>query len=403
MVRDSLRPFKSADSADPSLTKLQRKLILLISIAVIITILGGWLLSRLWEPVYALRWAALSLGVLAYQVVLLWKALPRNYRRDEGVIVGYFGLGNLLTIVRGLCLCWLAGLIISPRPNSVLAWLPAGFYLIADILDYFDGLAARLSGLSTELGSYWDQELDSLGVVIAPLLGVRYGQLPLWALLVSASRYLFIMGLRWRKFRHKPVFDLPPSVYRRAFAGFQMGFFGFALLPIFPAANIRIALIMFMIPFMLGFLRDWLVVSGAIDVTQASYQKMVQFMTRLGMQITPVLLRVIVILTSLRIGITYLAGSTAMLLPGISPPNEILGLLEITLALLLGLGIGGRIAALAFLLVAGFSLNGQEISVILLLACASYMTVLGTGAFSIWQPEQEFVRRRYGGAGSAGS
>jgi hypothetical protein len=158
-----------------------------------------------------------------------------------------------------------------------------------------------------------------------------------------------------------------------------------------------------MIPFMLGFLRDWLVVSGVIDAAQARYQTMVQFMTRLGMQGIPVALRITAMYFGLRIGLMHLAGFSTALLPGRVLPVEILGVLEIGLALLLGLGLGGRIISLIFLLVAGFSLNGEQVVVMVLLACTSYMTVLGTGAFSIWQPEEEFVRRRYGGAESADS
>jgi CDP-diacylglycerol--glycerol-3-phosphate 3-phosphatidyltransferase len=397
MVRDSFRPSKSVNEDAFTLSLLRRKLFALAGLFGLLTLIGGWLLSRLWEPAYALRWIVLSMIILAYQTILLSRVLPKNHRPDNDSLVPHFGIGNLLTMVRGVCLCWLAGFLFAPRPPGLLAWLPAAVYLTADILDYFDGLMARITGLSTELGSYWDQELDSIGVVIAPLLGVLYGQLPIWVLLVSASRYLFILGIWWRKTLNKPVFDLPPSVYRRAFAGFQMGVFGFTLLPIFSPPATWVSVTVFMIPFTLGFLRDWLVVSGVFDATQKSYQSMVQSVTSLGMRILPVILRALVVLISVRFGLAHSAGLPMGLMPDRAIPLMILGFLEIALALLVGSGIGGRITALALLLVIGFSLNGHQIAVIVLIASTSYMTVLGTGAFSIWQPEEEFVRRRYGG------
>ncbi len=365
-----------------------------------ITIMGGWVLSKIWHPIYGARWTVLSIGVLTYQTALLWQALPKNHRSDTEPILPSLGIGNLLTITRGVFVSWLAGFLFLPQPDGTLAWLPAGLYLLADILDYFDGLAARITGLSTELGSYWDQELDSLGVVIAPLLGVMYGKLPVWALLVSASRYLFVMGIWWQKRNQKPVFDLPPSIYRRAFAGFQMGFFGFALLPVFSSSAIRVSVTVFMIPFMSGFLRDWLVVSGVMNAAQERYHQIVQIGTSFGMKVLPVPLRIIAVFLGMRYGLTHIAGLSTALFSGRMLSVQFLGWLEILLALLLGLGIGGRITSLALLLLTGFSLDGQLPGVLALITCTSYMTVLGTGAFSIWQPEEEFVRRRYGGAES---
>ena len=400
MVRDLSGSSKSISSIASPLVILRRKLIALTALFSAITIVGGWGLSLLWSPLYGLRWAVLSLSVLAYQTALLWRALPKNRGLGTQPILPDFGIGNLLTIARGVFVSWLAGFLFSPLPDGMLAWLPASLYLVADILDYFDGFAARITGLSTELGGYWDQELDSLGVVIAPLLAVSYGQLPIWVLLVSASRYLFVLGIWWRKFNHKPVFDLPPSTYRRAFAGFQMGFFGFALLPIFSRASTWVSASVFMIPFMLGFLRDWLVVSGVINAAQERYHQMVRIVTSFGMKVLPVGLRIVVVFFGVGYGLMHIAGLPLTLFPGRVSPVQILGSLEVLLALLVGLGVGGRVVSLILLLLTGLFLDSQELGVFALVVGTSYMTVLGTGAFSIWQPEQEFVRRRYGGAES---
>jgi CDP-diacylglycerol--glycerol-3-phosphate 3-phosphatidyltransferase len=125
--------------------------------------------------------------------------------------------------------------------------------------------ADRSNRQTTELGKELDTTLDAMGLVIAPLLAVLYGKLFASYLLVSVAYYLFQWGLLWRRRFDKPVYPLPPSRLRRQLAGYQMGLVATVLWPPLPALLTRPVGILFMLPMLYGFIRDWLVVSGRLS------------------------------------------------------------------------------------------------------------------------------------------
>ena len=64
--------------------------------------------------------------------------------------------------------------------------------------DYFDGIAARLTGQYSRLGALLDPFTDRLLVVCGAVVAWHYETLPRWALAVLAARELFMLGLvRW--------------------------------------------------------------------------------------------------------------------------------------------------------------------------------------------------------------
>jgi cardiolipin synthase len=64
--------------------------------------------------------------------------------------------------------------------------------------DYFDGIAARLTGQYSRLGALMDPAIDRLLVLSGAVVCFRFALLPRWALIVLAARELFIFGLaRW--------------------------------------------------------------------------------------------------------------------------------------------------------------------------------------------------------------
>ncbi len=161
----------------------------------------------------------------------------------------------------------LAGYLFQPWPQSRLfpgrlSWTPGTLYLAASLLDYLDGRVARAGRHETRLGAFLDINIDALGLLIAPLLAVWYGQLPMAYLSVGAAYYLFIIGIRLRKKYSKPVFELKPRRSARVIAGFQMGFVGIALLPVISPPITRAVAYLFMIPLLAGFVKDWLFISG---------------------------------------------------------------------------------------------------------------------------------------------
>ena len=143
-----------------------------------------------------------------------------------------------------------------------LSWTPGTLYLTASLLDYLDGRVARADKHETRLGAFLDINLDALGLLVAPLLAVWYGQLPYAYLSVGASYYLLVFGIWLRKKYSKPVFEIKPRRSARIIAGYQMGFVGIALLPVISSPVTTVAAYIFMIPLLAGFTKDWMIAGG---------------------------------------------------------------------------------------------------------------------------------------------
>ena len=174
-------------------------------------------------------------GFLAAHHVLVsfWRGLPYNRRPDEAQLLPNLGPGNVVTLARGLLTAALVGFIVSPQPQGWLAWMPGVLYTLVCIADFLDGYLARVTDQVTGLGERLDLSLDGLGVLIASVLVVQYGQAPRWFVLVGLARYLFLAGIWIRKQLGMAVFDLPPSNFRRGIAGLMMDFMAVLLFPIF--------------------------------------------------------------------------------------------------------------------------------------------------------------------------
>jgi CDP-diacylglycerol--glycerol-3-phosphate 3-phosphatidyltransferase len=209
--------------------------------------------------------AAPVLGVVHW---VLWKNLavcsPRTHRRL------FFGLGvaNMITIARGWLISVLAGIaLVAAAKSQRGGWiicLPALLYLAIGCGDFCDGLVARLTRTESLLGKRLDMSMDALGLLIASAAAVFLNRLPLAFLLVGLSYYLFQLGLTYRRFRGKILRSVKDSPFGRAMAGIHMGFVGLALIPGLSATLLKHAAILFMMPLLLGFVWDWLVVTGRI-------------------------------------------------------------------------------------------------------------------------------------------
>jgi CDP-diacylglycerol--glycerol-3-phosphate 3-phosphatidyltransferase len=372
---------------------------------VLVLWLGYELLLRVWPSPYAQRWIIVAIGVLGYELWFLWRGLKHNRRQGETILLPTFGLGNTLTLLRGLSIGLLAGFLFSPRPSGGLAWLPALLYTLAAGADGLDGYLARLTRRATELGERLDMEFDALGLLIATLLAVQYHQLPWWYLFLGLARYFFIFGLWWRTRQGQPVYDLPPSATRRVTAGFHMGFTTVILWPIvWPPATI-LAAIVFAIPFVASFTRDWLIASGRIDSTSPSYlapkRKLAILMTRW----LPIPLRILVVIAATGLIIPTLGDSTAQVArfawPGLPFSNlaaPVISIMALVATVMLGLGVAGRVAALGLVAAASANIFGAGLDWRngFVLSVTITIMLLGTGAFSIWQPEDAILSRRPG-------
>ena len=369
------------------------------------TWLGGYgLLRPLWPD--AGRWVFLAMPLLVYGLWVLWRDLPLNYREGETAVLPTLGYGNGLTLARGLALALLSGFLFSPWPTGWLAWLPMLLYTAASIADYLDGYVARVTRHATILGARLDMEFDGLGMLLVTLLALNYGQLPLWYLPLGLARYLFLLGLWWRQRRGLPIHDLPPSVHRRIFAGFQMGFMSAVLWPIVPPLGATIAGTIFAAATAVSFLRDWLVAAGKLDPTSQAYGRWQWQIVWLARRALPLLLRAILLGTAVFLIQSHafppapweaLLAQWRLLWPG-----ALAGMALLLLgsgAALIGLGVAGRLLAvlLVFPIAFDFISQGGGLLNSVALACVIMLMLLGTGPLSLWQPEEYFLTRRFGG------
>lgn len=390
---------------DSSLANLRRRWSLMLLFVVFLILLGHRWLRLEWHPAYATRWAILAAGVLVYELVFLWRGLKDNHRQDEAVLLPTLGAGNLLTLLRGLGLGLMTGFLFSPWPSGALAWLPALLYTTAILVDYVDGYLARITRHATVLGANMDIEFDALGMLIVTTLAVHYDQLPWWYLLLGFSRYLFLLGIWWRKRTGKPVYEMPPSVHRRMVAGFQMGFMSVMLWPLFYPPGTTLAGVTFAVPFAASFLRDWLVVSGRLDPVSQTYLEVKHKLIIVMTHRLPVLLRVSVVMTTAGLILPVLRNeatwSRLFLWPG-SPFPEFLATLTGLMALLalvfLILGAAGRLAALVLLVAASANFLASGLNLVngFLLVSTVALMLLGSGAFSCWRPEEAVLCRHAG-------
>jgi CDP-diacylglycerol--glycerol-3-phosphate 3-phosphatidyltransferase len=369
-------------------------------------LIGYTLLLRAWQAASAAQWLAWATAVMMIQMGILWWGLPYNHHPAESMLLPFLGYSNGMTLTRGLLTCMLAGFLFSPRPAAGLGWAPALLYTLARLIDYFDGYVARVNGRETKLGAILDMEFDGLGLLIASALAIQYGQLPTWYLILGLGRQLFIAGIWLRQRWGKPVSDLPPSDHRRLIAGFQTGFISVTLWPALSPQITMLASLLFAVPLVVSFGRDWLVVSQVIDAGSPAYQAVRQAAKRLLEGWLPLATRmagtILGILIIGREAPDFLGWMSYLGNVGLAPWTLLLMafVLLCTLAILLfALGIIGRAIALILLALACLDILATSLrwsDNALLLACAIVVLHLGSGKFALWQPEERILQKRLG-------
>lgn len=337
---------------------------------------------------YSTQWLIQALGVLVIVFYQTIKRLNKNRLNINSSLYPSLGWGNRFTIIRGIMIAALAGFLFQVWPVSYLAWIPGIIYLIASIIDRLDGYLARITCMQSQLGTELDTVYDAVGLLIAPVLAVTYGQLHWSYLLVSIAYYLFVIGIKLREFRGLRVIELPPNISRRAIAGFQMGFVAVVLLPVFHPPITQIAGMAFMIPLLFGFIIDWFIVRGTIS-SGTGLSVLLDKLRFLSFNYFLPALRILVVCLTIHLYIT-------------TNGNEIkiasIVLASISLVLIIT-GIIGRIGAVVLSIVLGFYFQDQMLStnVIVLLFCIIWIMMLGTGYFSLYKRDEDWVNR-YDGA-----
>jgi len=377
--------------------------------------LGAYVSLRSWWGAGpAARWLALSAPVMLYLLASLRRLLPHNQRVGEGRLLNRLGVGNLMSVLRGVLLAWLAGWVLSPLPVGWMAWLPGALYTLAALIDLVDGYAARRTNQATRLGELLDMQLDGLGVLVAALLTVNYRQVPAWYLLVALARYLFLAGIALRKRLGLPVYELPERASRRPFAGFQMGFLAVVLWPLFTPPATHWAAALFAAPFLIGFGYDWLLVSGSIGPAgQPNLRRPSRFAgpgeayaqwvkVQMAHWISPLLRGALVAslgtaLTFRTIGFPNLPARQPILWPVNGTSSVALGL-AVMGAMLLAFGVTTRLGALLILFSSGLLTRGLPLAWpdYVAITCAVTLFYLGSGSSATWKAEESLLYRRLG-------
>lgn len=314
-----------------------------------------------------------------------WQTSKRiDLNRPEKNSSEYPNLGwaNNLTLLRGGLIALTSGFLFQPIPAGIIAWLPGLLYSVAAILDRIDGFVARRTRRTSLLGSELDTLFDALGLLVAPLLAIQFGKLHWSFFAVSLAYYIFIFGIYWRHKHNRPTYPLLPSQLRRAFAGFQMGFVAVVLLPIFPASSTVLLGAAFMLPILIGFVVDWLVVSGRIDGTRTPTLAFFSELDAMSKCLFQPALRIII--STLVFFLIYIDD----LLSSVSTVAIAL------FAILILLGAGARIAALLLLMLCGYLMN-EWYQPALLFTC-SWLLLLGPGNYSLWRGDDAWVNRQDG-------
>lgn len=377
------------EEKDALLQKSSRWLTLICSL----TLLFGVLLLRLTaqNPDFSARqWLMISALALAGEFWYLRRVLHQNHPPDSDQLYPDLGAANRMTIFRGLAYAWMAGFLLMPRPGGPMDWLPALLYVGASIADVFDGYVARRTNRVSRLGETLDMEYDGLGVLVACALAVQYGQLPLVFLLVGAARPLFVWGMLWRTRTGRPNFPITASDQRRIIAGLLMIFLSTVLWPIFEPPVTYVVGAVFGGAVALSFVRDWLVTISRLNPQHQAY---ILWRPRLKLGAftwLPVGLRIMI------------AALVALLVAGIlqesSPwPAAVSWLTALVgavagLAILFGIGAraaAGLVNAVAYI---DFAFGGQAWLGLTLLFLASLLIVVGSGQFTIWIPEERWLR-----------
>lgn len=355
-------------------------------------LLFAWLLTTLTTASNALLYlfTSAALWLLAWQQTHCQLAL--NRASDASPLYPTLGWANRMTFARGWLIAATGGFLLVPDllvTHPVLLWIAAALYSIAAIFDRVDGFIARRSQQTTLLGARLDTVFDALGLLVAPLLALQHGKIHASYLLVSAAYYLFVLGIKTREKNRQPVYPLPPSLLRRSLAGFQMGYVAVVLWPPFKAEVTILAGFGFMVPLLIGFLLDWLVVSGRLKPQQGLSAALVS-LHQLAHQWCLPALRVVMVI------------SASLLLIGLDPADSwqagSVASLFVAGILMMALGLAGRAGALMVLMLLAWT-NPVPVSTVPLFTClfaAIAILLLGGGRFSLWQADGDWVNRQDG-------
>ncbi|MEJ2285623.1 MAG: hypothetical protein P8X85_18765, partial [Desulfobacterales bacterium] len=198
---------------------------------------------------------------------------------------------------------------------------------------------------------------------------------------------------------------LAPHPAKRMIAGFQMGLVALALLPVFSRPVMTIAALIFMIPLLAGFVRDWLVICGYVEINHLQQTRWDHSINFLITKLLPVFLRFVIgvagifffyqAVTVLFTGQETVSG-TPLYLSTSYHLHELL--ITASAALLVAFGIVTRVAALliSIFLAGALTTWNSPPGLFFLFSCATTLILTGSGFLSTWHPEDRLLLERQG-------
>ena len=210
--------------------------------------------------------AVIAAAVLAAITALLWFNLDANHPvgQPEALFTG-LGPGNTVSVLRGLLLALLAGLI-PPFANGTWSQAQAAatcLVVVFMLLDLADGWLARRTNRVSLLGERLDIEMDSAGLFVVALLGALWHLLPPWYLGVALLRPLFVAGQALRVRNGLTNHPWPASDSRRRAAAWQSILMVGAVWPGTDRQLIELGAWIAALLVAASFGRDWLWMTGA--------------------------------------------------------------------------------------------------------------------------------------------
>ena len=192
-------------------------------------------------------------------LLLMW-AIDRQHQQTEL----WIPVATAVTAARAACAVTLAGFLIVSQPTGVAAWIPALLFGGAALFDIVDGFIARATDTTSEFGGRVDVETDALALLIGTAVAVRFGDAPLVFFGVGLARYTFLGAIAVRRVRGRSVSTLPPRISRRALGATGMIGTFVILSPALTGRLSHLLAVGITIGILLGFGRDWLLVTGRV-------------------------------------------------------------------------------------------------------------------------------------------
>lgn len=392
MLLSGIHAFRHYEIRHP----MKRELQLAALLAGAVLLAGAIAIQRIEGFGFAAAWFVTSLLFASFVWLQCWRRRALNRAAPHTVLYSTLGWANRITLLRGLLIAACGGFLLLEPTMLAVGWICAPLYTAAAILDRVDGYIARRSSQTTMLGTEFDTVVDALGLLVAPLLALSLGKIHWSYLLVSLAYYLFQFGLHWRKHRGLPVYPLLPSKLRRVLAGFQMGFIAAVLWPPLLAPMTLVIGFAFMVPVLLGFCVDWLVVSGKMQpqspMATGVFDNIALFSTTYFQPALRVLLMSALFMFSHFSDLAVPTRNSALW-----SAAGLNNALAVSAAMVV-LGLGGRIGALAMLglLAWYFPAASLDSAMAAVIVSAVWILLLGCGRFSLWQDDDRWITRSDG-------